>query len=237
MNNVQPHILLSDTMTAAKYVLLPGDHKRLDSVVPYLENVEHLTFNRELVVSSGIGGPSTAIALHELYNIGVRNAIRIGSCGALQPSLQLGDLVLACGAVRDEGTSKTYMDIQYPAVPCPELLHHLRSNSKKNNFSSVTGIVRSHDSFYTTKEDKICDYWSAHGVLAADMETAPLFVIGQMLGMRTASILNVVVRYQEKVEEGISNYVDQQNSCLQGEKNEIILALDSILSDSKSTTK
>lgn len=243
---MQPHIQLNESMTSAKYALLPGDHKRLDSVMPYLENVEQLTFNREfrslrgwyrgievLVISTGIGGPSTAITLHELKNIGIETVIRIGSCGALQPELELGELILASGAVRDEGTSKTYIETQYPAVANPHILHQMINLCHQHQFLHTTGIVRSHDSFYTQQEENICDYWSKQGILAADMETSALFVIAGLLKMQAASILNVVVKYQEKVEDGIASYQDQQANCLQGEKNEIHLALETILSDAQ----
>lgn len=243
-NNIQPHINLGSHMTQAKYALLPGDHKRLDRIMPLLDNVEQLAFNREyrslkgtyqgvevLAISTGIGGPSTAIALHELSAIGVNNAIRIGSCGALQTHLALGELILASGAVRDEGTSTHYIDLSFPAVSDTDLLYHLKASCIKNNFAHHVGVVRSHDTFYTEKEMQICDYWSEKGVLGADMETATLFVVGRLLGMRTASILNVVVKHQDNVEDGISNYVQAQSDCLQGEINEIKLALDAIYAD------
>lgn len=242
-DSLQPHISLDKTRTSAKYALLPGDPKRLDNVIPFLENVEELAFNREfrslrgwykdieiLVVSTGIGGPSTAIVLHELNNIGVKNAIRIGSCGALQTDFDLGDLILASGAVRDEGTSSMYIKESYPAIADLDLLYHVKQNCIKHNFNYRIGIVRSHDSFYTDQEQKICQYWSSQGVLGADMETSALFVIGRLLGMQTASILNVVVKHEESVEQGISDYLQQEECCLQGEKNEIELALDSIFS-------
>lgn len=234
----QPHIALSPAMTKARYAILPGDPKRLDHIKTWLTEPQELAFNREyrslkgdyqgveiLALSTGIGGASTAIALHELHHLGITAVIRIGSCGALQADIALGELILASGAVRDEGTSKAYLDTAYPAISDPTLLQRLQQHSDRLHLPARTGIIRSHDSFYTDRENEICSYWSARGILGADMETAALFVIGTQLQMRTASILNVVVRYQEQAKQAITNYQQQQQACYQGERNEIILAL------------
>ncbi|WP_066193468.1 MULTISPECIES: nucleoside phosphorylase [Gracilibacillus] len=131
---VQPHIQLSNDIAVDK-VLLPGDPARVDRLKKWLDSPKELVFNREyksligyyngtrvLVMSTGMGGPSTGIGVEELANIGVKYAIRIGSCGALQPEMQLGDLLVATGAIRDEGTTKAYMEEIYPAVPDFQLL-------------------------------------------------------------------------------------------------------------------
>lgn len=114
---VMPHLKLRDDL-GIQYAILPGDPARVERIAEQLEDVEELEFNREyksiagtyrgirvLAVSTGIGGPSTGIAVEELARIGVTHAIRIGSCGALQKEIRLGDLILVQGAVRDEGTS------------------------------------------------------------------------------------------------------------------------------------
>ena len=130
---LQPHIQL-DSLDA-RAALLPGDPARLDRIAKELTDVRELAYNREfrtiegtfqgmkvIACSTGIGGSSASIAIEELHNLGVNAMIRIGSCGALQKGIGLGDLVIASGAVRDEGTSKAYADIRYPAVPDTELL-------------------------------------------------------------------------------------------------------------------
>lgn len=247
MTQYQPHIRLSPSMTKAKYAILPGDPKRVGAVGQYLDNVEELACNREyrslrgwyqgteiLVISTGMGGPSMAIAVEELNNIGITNLIRIGSCGALQKTIKLGELVLASGVVRDDGTSKAYVDLGYPAVADIELLSQLRLCSKKANYTTHTGFIRSHDSFYTDREQEICDYWSHKDILAADMETSALFVVGSLRKMRTASILNVVVEYQGDLESSINNYQDQEACCQSGEQREILLALNTVIADTHS---
>jgi len=130
----QAHICLDETL-GVRYAILPGDPARLDRVAAQLESVRELAYNREfrsltgtykgvpvLAVSTGIGGSSAGICVEELHNIGVEAAIRIGSCGALQTGIALGDLILGCGAIRDDGASKAYVYPEYPAVADYQLL-------------------------------------------------------------------------------------------------------------------
>ena len=130
----QPHICLDETL-GVRYAILPGDPARLDRVAAQLESVRELAYNREfrsltgtykgvpvLAVSTGIGGSSAGICVEELHNIGITAAIRIGSCGALQKGIALGDLILGCGAIRDDGASKAYVHPEYPAVADYQLL-------------------------------------------------------------------------------------------------------------------
>lgn len=246
MTQLQPHIRLSRKMTNARYALLPGDPKRVEYIAQFLENVEDFGSNREyralrgwfrgieiLVISTGMGGPSTAIAVEELNQIGITSLIRIGSCGAMQANIRLGDLVITTGAVRDEGTSSMYIDKGYPACADIGLVHHLTRQARHMGYASHHGYVRSHDSFYTEREAEINQYWSAKGILAADMETASLMVVGSLRHLRTASILNVVVEHCANLEEGINNYQQQEQSCQQGESRQILLALEAIYLDNQ----
>jgi len=241
MNQIQPHIRLSTAMTQARYALLPGDPKRVEHVAQYLEQVEDFGMHREyralrgwfrgvevLVLSTGMGGPSTAIAVEELRQIGVDHLIRIGSCGAMQNNIRLGDLVIATAAVRDEGTSNAYITPAYPACADPRLVYHLSQQAKRLQYISHCGYIRSHDSFYTDREDEINRYWSAKGLLAADMETAPLMVVGALRGMHVASVLNVVVENDGNLEQGINDYQQQSQASQQGESREILLALEAL---------
>lgn len=238
MNHLQPHIRL-DSSLDIKFALLPGDPARLDRIASFLEDVKELAYNREyrslkgvykdleiLAISTGIGGPSAGIAVEELHNIGVSAMIRIGSCGALQKKVRLGDLIIVNGAVRDDGASKTYIDPIYPAVPDPFLMNACINSARDFGFPFHVGITRSHDSFYTDREEEIDAYWSKQGVLGADMETAALFTIGRLRGVRTASILNNVVTYEEDTADSIAQYVDGGNLSMQGEKHEIQTALE-----------
>ena len=241
MPQLQPHIRL-DSSHGALCALLPGDPARLDRIKTFLSDVQELAYNREyrslvgsyrgvkvLAVSTGIGGASAGIAVEELKNLGVKNMIRIGSCGALQPQVKIGDLVLVSGAVRDDGASKTYIDPIFPAVPDSELLFACISAAKTHKFRYHTGIARSHDSFYTDREAEIDAYWSKRGVLGADMETAALYTIGHLRGIRTMSILNNVVSFEEDTLDAIGSYVDGETAAMQGEEHEILIALEAFV--------
>ena len=246
-SSFQAHIRCS-SMDAADYAILPGDPARVERVGRFLENCQEVACNREfktvsgyyqgtklLVTSTGIGGPSTGIAVEELRNIGVKTLIRIGSCGALQTNIRLGDLIIATGAVRNEGTSDTYIEKGYPAVPHIEVLSHILATAKRLGYIYHCGVIRSHDSFYTDAEAAVDQFWGERGVLAADMESAPLMVIGGLRKLQTASILNVVVEADGQLENGINDYVDAKNAAAVGEEREIILALEAIASLSKCT--
>ena len=241
INDIQPHIRCAGH-DAAKYAIMPGDPERVERVKKFLDNPVDIAYNREfkscsgyykgvkvMVVSTGIGGASTGIAVEELKNIGVDTLIRIGSCGALQKDIKLGDLVIGNGAVRDDGASKTYIEEIYPAVPDPDVLFSLIQSAKEMGYKYYSGPIRSHDSFYTDNEEKIDKYWGDAGVLGADMESAALFVIGSLRKLKTGSVLNVVVESNGNLDEGINSYVDGESITAQGEKREILTVLEAIL--------
>ncbi len=238
--NLQPHIRCGNE-DSAPYAILPGDPKRVDKIKEYLTDVKEIDFNREyksvsgnykgirlMAVSTGIGGASTGIAVEELHNIGVKTMIRIGSCGALQPEIKLGDIILINGAVRDDGASKTYIDSIYPAIPDTELLICTMEAAAEQKFRCHVGKARSHDSFYTDEEDQTDRFWASKGILGADMETAALFVIGGLRGVKTSSVLNTVVENDGGLENGINSYVDGESLTKIGEEHEILTALEAI---------
>jgi len=239
--DIQPHIRCCNK-DAARYAIMPGDPERVDKVKLFLENPVDLAYNREfkscsgffkgvkiMVVSTGIGGASTAIVVEELKNIGVETLIRIGSCGALQKNIKLGELIIAKGAIREDGTSKAYVDNAYPAVADPFVLMSLIESAKELNFIYHSGLIRSHDALYADNGSELENYWRQKGVLGSDMETAALFVVGGIRNLRTASVLNVVVESEENLEQGINSYVKGENKTTLGEKNEIIIALEAIV--------
>lgn len=238
---VMPHILLDENMTAP-YALLPGDPARLDRIAMHLEQVEELAYNREfrslrgfykgvrvMAVSTGLGGPSTAVAVEELSRLGVSHMIRIGSCGALQKGIHVGDLILVNGTVRNDGTSRTYIEDGYPAVADFILLQACRDAVESIHAPYHIGIARTHDSFYTDEKDEIYAYWKKKGIIASDMETAALYVAGSLRGVKCASILNVVVASEDDLQEQINHYTDGVNMSSQGEKNEILTALEAFV--------
>lgn len=238
---IQPHIRCG-AQDAARYAILPGDPRRVDRVKEFLENPRDIAYNREfktaagyykgikiMVTSTGIGGPSAVIALEELRNIGVETFIRIGSCGALQKGIKLGELIIAAGAVRNDGTADAYIERGYPALADMDVAASIVRSVEELKYKYHHGLIRSHDSFYTDKEEEIDGYWSRMGLLGADMESSSLFVVGRLRNLKVASILNVVVELDGDLETGINDYVEGENSSVDGEEREIITALEAIV--------
>lgn len=237
----QPHILCEDK-DISEYVILPGDPARVMKVGEFLDSYEEKAYNREFrtirgyykgvpitVTSTGIGGPSAAIAIEELISCGAKYLIRIGSAGAVQSNIKLGDLVICSAAVREDGTTNMYISPNYPAVSDIKLTNLIINTCEELKYNYHYGLVRSHDSFYIDEEDEIMEKWSSRNILASDMETASLFVVGQLRGVKTASILNNVVEYKSDIKEGIVDYVMEGVGPVEGEKREIILALESLV--------
>lgn len=238
---IQPHIRCREE-DVAEIVLLPGDPERVTRAAQYLDEYREVAFNREFktvtgkykgvpvsITSTGIGGASAAIALEELIACGAKKFIRIGSAGAVQKGIEIGDLIIVDAAVREDGASRMYVDSAYPAAADHELLESIRMNAQNMGIPFHVGVVRSHDSFYIDEEEQIMQMWSKKGVLASDMETAALFVVGRLRGVKVASILNNVVKYGEDVKEGIDLYVDSEKLASIGEENEIRLALEAAI--------
>jgi uridine phosphorylase len=235
--NLQPHIMCGEG-DINKYVLLPGDPGRVQRIGKHLKNAReiaqnrgYLTWNGEYqgvpvtVTSSGIGGPSMAIALHELRNLGARTFIRVGSCGGLGEHVKTGDVVIPIGCVRDEGTSKAYVDLSYPAIPDLELTVVLVEAAKRFGHTFHTGINRSHDSFYIPNILEVESVWRKRNVISEDLETAALFTISGIIGVKAGCVLNTVVAYGQKPEGGISNFAMGDPVCEKGERASIEIAL------------
>ena len=190
--------------------ILVGDRGRIDRIAEHLEAPHFVEENRGLrtvtgvragrritVSAFGMGGPIAAIVLHELFDLGVRNFLRIGTAMVMPPA-RLGDFVLADGGVRGEGTSRTYAPIGYPAAADFDLGVALRGALTKHNVSWRAGIFGTYDGFYTEmfalsageKQmiDGLRDEVRRLGLIATDMETATLLTAGRVLGARTASL-------------------------------------------------
>lgn len=157
---MQPHIHLNEGL-GIRCAILPGDPARVERIAAYLDDVCDHGSHREyrsisgtwrdvpvLAMSTGMGGPSTAIAVEELRRIGVESLLRIGSCGALQSGIAVGELLLVQAAVRDEGTSRAYVPEGYPAVSDAALLALCARSARRRGLKAHIGLVRSHDSFY-----------------------------------------------------------------------------------------
>lgn len=212
-----------------RYVLLPGDPKRCIKIAQYLDQAELIADSREYVTytglldgervsvtSTGIGGPSAAIALEELVQAGADTFLRVGTCGGMQPEVQSGDLVIAMGAVRMEGTSREYAPLEYPAVASLDAVNALVSAAKALNKPYHTGVVQCKDSFYGqhSPQDKPVSYelmqkweaWKRMGCLASEMESAALFIVAASLRVRIGTCL-LAIANQERERLGLDNPV------------------------------
>lgn len=238
MNTPEPHIQLTKDINTDSAIIM-GDPARVDIVEKLLDNPQSLAFNREfksiigeykgkriLALSTGIGAPSSAIAIEELHNIGIKKIIRVGSAGAMQKGIGLGELIIAEGVVRDDGLSKKYVPEIYPAVPSYKLMNLAHKYAP----NAVYGIVRSHDGFYMDDNEQVEAFWSNHGIVGADMESGILMVLGRKRNLETLSILNNVVLYQGDLAEGVNSLVSGASLMAEGERLSIQTALD-ILSD------
>ena len=236
----QAHIQLDETL-AARCALLPGDPKRVSTIASFLSDVQELTFNREyrsiigtykgmkvIGISTGMGGASVAIAVEELKNIGVNTMMRIGSAGALQEGIGLGDLIIAEGAIRQDGASRCYIQADYPAVPDYRLINHVADVAREKGYEHHVGVILSHESFYYDEDAQDSQFWSKKGVLGTDFETAALFTVGRLRQVHTASILNNVVIWGENTEDAIGSYQGGEDRTAIGEKREIEVALEAM---------
>jgi len=212
-----------------RYVIMPGDPKRCAKIAQYFDRAELMADNREYVTytgyldgvkvsvtSTGIGGPSASIAMEELVMSGADTFIRIGTCGGMQTDVKSGDVVIASGAIRMEGTSREYAPIEFPAVADISAVNALIESAKELKQDYHVGIVQCKDSFYGqhSPETKPVGYellnkweaWKKLGCLASEMESAALFVVASSLRVRVGSCF-LVVANQEREKEGLDNPV------------------------------
>ena len=210
-----------------KYVILPGDPKRCAKIAEHFTDAHLVADSREFVTytgmldgekvsvtSTGIGGPSAAIALEELSKAGAHTFIRVGTCGGMQQDVCGGDIVIASGAVRMEGTSREYAPIEYPAVADVDVMHALIQAAKEKEITYHAGVVQCKDSFFGQHEPEVMPVsyelenkwqaWLRMGCLASEMESAALFIVGAYLGVKVGACY-LVVGNQERKAAGLEN--------------------------------
>lgn len=208
------HINLSEE-DGAKYAIICGAPERVPLIASFFEDSEFLTQNREflsycgyldgervLVTSTGIGGPSASITVEELNHIGVDTIIRIGTCGGIQPDITPGEVLIATGAVRMDGTTKEYAPIEFPAIADFEVTSALVNACNNLNVKYKAGVVQSKDSFYgqhspasTAVSETLLNKWEAWkrcGVLGSEMECSTLYVISSIRKIRAGAVLYVL---------------------------------------------
>ena len=223
-----------------KYVLLPGDPARSNRVAKYLDGAEMVADHREhrtftgfykgikiSVTSTGMGCPSAAIAAEELINVGAECLIRIGSTGALQPELKIGDLIISTGSMKNEGTSKFYVPEHFPAVPDFELTRALIDTAAEMKdelgYNYYYGINATDDAFYG-EDEKWIKKLSVLGVINVEMESSAIYTVAHIRKKRAAMISAVSGNL-------ITNQIiyDKENTeLIKGWENEIRVVLEAI---------
>ena len=198
-----------------RYVLLPGDPGRCEKIAQYFDNPRLVARNREYVtwsgtllgeavsvVSTGIGAPSTAIAVEELVECGANTLIRVGSSGSMQPDIHSGDVVVVSASIRDEGTTSHYLPIEFPAVANIEVVNALRAAAKHLGLRSHTGVAQTKDSFYGEVERArmplsahLTERWNAFvagSAACSEMESSALFILSSLYRVRAGGVMLVI---------------------------------------------
>ncbi len=204
-----------------RYVFLPGDPGRCELIASYFDNPQLMAYNREYktytgtllgekvsVTSTGIGGPSAAIAVEELIMIGADTFIRVGTSGGMQPYLHSGDLAVVTAAIRDGGTDRHYMPVEFPAVAHIDVVLALRDAALKLNKTHYLGIVQSKDSFYGQHQPErmpvashLLDRWKAWvdgGALSSEMEAATLFILSSIYRVRAGAVMMIGMKEESE---------------------------------------
>lgn len=213
MSTLQPHIQCKKG-DLADIILLPGNPQRVDTIGNYLENVQEVAHNREYksitgefegipvsVVSTGIGCPSTAIAVEELIAIGAKKLIRVGTCGsAWREGINPLSVIVPTACVRDEGTTIEYLPAGFPAVADLQIVQALEKSAKEQGIDAHTGINRTHDAFYAPDRSvaKWGDFYHdkrfekvPSPIISSEMEASALFVVASMFGVQAGTVLAV----------------------------------------------
>ncbi len=214
-----------------RYCLLPGDPGRCEKIAKYFDNPVHVATNREYVTytgtllgekvsvcSTGIGGASASIAMEELANIGVDTFLRVGTCGGIDLDVKSGDVVIATGAIRMEGTSREYAPIEFPAVADLEVTNAIVDAAKAMGKSWHAGVVQCKDSFYGQHSPETMpvsyellnkwEAWKRLGVKASEMESAALFTVAAYRKVRCGSVFHVIWN-QERNAAGLDQTRDE----------------------------
>ena len=228
-----------------RYVIMPGDPKRCSKIAKRFDNAELIADYREYATytgyingvkvsttSHGIGGPSTAIALEELIKVGADTFIRVGTAGGLSLKVKPNDLAIAQAAIKDEGTTKEYIPLEYPAIANTDIMLALRDAAKKRNHNYHIGVVHSKDcfygelepqnSFFREKFENNLKYYTLCGAIASEMECAALFACASLRRVRAGGIMHIV---ENTMIERMGTHLEYSDNI----ENMILTALEAIV--------
>ena len=233
----QPHLLV-EPGDLHDIALVPGDPGRVERIAGHCDDHELVSQNREYklvnatyggrdltICSTGIGCPSAAVAIEELAAVGVETFLRVGTTGALQSGIEIGDMVIATAAAKNEGTTKRYEDVEYPAAADYAALSALVDSAEANGESVHVGPIATDDAFYA-ETDKYVDDWAAAGLLAVEMEAASIFTLARRKGLRAGAICTVDGNLVEGTQKGETDAEELPEKA----KNNVERAIDIALS-------
>nr|MBD3312166.1 nucleoside phosphorylase [archaeon] len=234
----QPHLRV-DKGEVNDYCLIVGRPERVDVIMKLLDKAEKVSVNRGYIIANGeykgvpvticntgIGGPSAAVAIEELINVGAKTIIRAGSCGMLQKGMKTGDLVISTGVCKEEDSTLAYERYEFAAVPNYDVLNALINSARESGKKFHYGLTMCTDAFYSKSHREQMMEWSKRGVLASDMESSMLFILARLRGVRAGFIayggLNIAEKQTHK------DIIKQEKERRRGEKNAIMVALNAI---------
>lgn len=252
----QPHLLVEDG-ELNDVALIPGDPGRVDRIAAQCDASEVVAENREYKVvnaeyegvplticSTGIGCPSAAIAVEELHAVGVETVIRVGTTGALQRGIEIGDMIVATGAAKNEGTSRRYEDVEFPAVPDYDVLSSLVDSAEASAAQRAAdgasgetarigedvhvGPIASDDAFYA-ETDEYVQAWEAANILSVEMEAAAVFSIARRKGMHAGAICTVDGNLVEGTQKGADSDEELPEKAKDNVERAIGIALDAVV--------
>lgn len=237
----QPHLLV-ESGDVHDVALIPGDPGRVDRIASLCADHEFVAANREYrvvnaihdgvpltICSTGIGCPSAAIAIEELHAVGVETIIRVGTTGALQRGIEIGDMIVATGAGKDEGTTKRYESETIPAVPDYRVLSALVGAAEARGEAVHVGPIVSDDAFYA-ETDEYVDAWEDAGILSVEMEAAAVFSLARRKGMRSGAICTVDGNLIEGTQKGETEDDELPERAKDNVERAIAISLDAVVS-------
>lgn len=243
----QPHILC-DNGDLAKKAIVVGDPARVERIaMSHLVNPQKVAKNREFtsykglykgeeiaIVSTGIGGPSSAIAVEEMANIGVKTIIRVGSCGSISPNIKIGDVVIPDKIIRGDGIPTEYISSKAPAVVDPEVFANLKLSAEESKSNFHTGTTVSVDWLYNPNLGNLKAKFGKMNAIAQEMEGSTIVLVSQLRNIKAGCIFLVVNNSGEKnVQEGILKYTNQatakKGELVSKESEAAIIALESLI--------
>ncbi|MBN1922161.1 MAG: nucleoside phosphorylase [Anaerolineae bacterium] len=227
----------------ARYALVPGSHARAQLIAEYLGDCQLVSDSRGYLVytgfadgiritaaSTGMGGPSTAIALEELAHLGADTFIRVGSCGTMQETVDCGDVIIATGTFRAGGTANNYLPLAFPAVPTFTITRELVRAAARLKLKAHVGLGSASDAFYGPRDTASRELLKQAGIISGEMESDTLFVIGAYRGWRTGALYAV---------DGTSREIKPawgEEAFRQGERNAIRIAIEAVKAIARADT-